>query len=116
MGMYVERSFTTAANELLAEYENRCEKKVTDEQIQKSTEELVKLGIYDRKWYKGKNNGTGIPGGATREHIITQLTIQLGNPKVREKDRSHLARLLDNDGRPCPDCKGYGEVCSRSQK
>merc|ERR1711964_761101 len=53
---------------------------------------------------------------ATRERIVDLLTTQLGNPKVREKDRSHLARLLEKNGRPCLDCKGYAEVCSKSMK
>merc|ERR1711964_524039 len=53
---------------------------------------------------------------ATRERIVDLLTRQLGNPKVREKDRSHLARLLEKNGRPCLDCKGYAEVCSKSMK
>jgi len=128
--MYVERSFTTTANERLAKYENGSE--VTKEQIKKSTDALDTLGIYNERFIikntlkfepilkaLSLENGECLvtdTGIATRERIISHLTIQLGNPKVREKDRSHLARLLEDNGDHCPKCMGYGEVCKKSGK
>merc|ERR1711964_386920 len=133
--MYLERSFTTAANDRLAKFENGSEEP-TDDEIKTSTKTLETLGIYKNsldfepilkvlngtKGIRSRLTGTynGRPVLTTREDIIKLLTTQLGNTKkVREKDRIHLARLLENEAQhipPCLDCKGYGEVCSESEK